>query len=99
MLYAAEIKKKNNKPKRPSIKTLFGMSSFLLYVPEYHLVLYLVAFSNPLAVLTETTDSPDQSVEGTLSNRLATQMGVSEGSETSHRSTRPMQYQPKPPRR
>ncbi|KAH7545587.1 hypothetical protein FEM48_Zijuj01G0109300 [Ziziphus jujuba var. spinosa] len=95
----AEIKKKNNKPKRPSIKTLFGMSSFLLYVPEYHLVLYLVAFSNPLAVLTETTDSPDQSVEGTLSNRLATQMGVSEGSETSHRSTRPMQYQPKPPRR
>ncbi|XP_015900699.3 uncharacterized protein LOC107433847 isoform X1 [Ziziphus jujuba] len=66
----AEIKKKNNKPKRPSIKTLF-----------------------------EATDSPDQSVEGTLSNRLATQMGVSEGSETSHRSTRPMQYQPKPPRR
>ncbi|KAJ4981215.1 hypothetical protein NE237_032052 [Protea cynaroides] len=66
-----DLKKKTNKPKRPSIKSLF-----------------------------DTADSHDQSAQGSLLNKLPTQVEVSESPEQSPvRPSRPPPYQHKPSRR
>lgn len=102
---AAELKKKTNKPRRPSIRTLFGI--FLIIVFGFaqvifsiwiriHWQLYLF-----LPISIDTPDPPDQPVQGSFINLLPTQVEVSESPEGSPPSVsnRPPKYPERPLKR
>ncbi|MBA0613066.1 hypothetical protein Godav_013576 [Gossypium davidsonii] len=93
----AEVKKKSNAPKRPSVKSLFG-NVFAFTV--YYFLLFLIwsCFLNAFLPLRITffVDTPDPPTKGSFLNLLPTQLEEPESPVSEHQSIRAAQYPRKP---
>ncbi|KAG8499023.1 hypothetical protein CXB51_005439 [Gossypium anomalum] len=96
----AEVKKKSNAPKRPSVKSLFG-NVFAFTVNYFLLFLIGSCFLNaclPLRItfFVDTPGPPDPPTKGSFLNLLPTQLEEPESPGSEHQSIRVTQYPRKP---
>nr|KJB29796.1 hypothetical protein B456_005G119300 [Gossypium raimondii] len=96
----AEVKKKSNAPKRPSVKSLFG-NVFAFTVNYFLLFLIWSCFLNaflPLRItfFVDTPGPPDPPTKGSFLNLLPTQLEEPESPVSEHQSIRATQYPRKP---
>lgn len=99
-MLAAEVKKKSNAPKRPSVKSLFG-NVFAFTVNYFSMFLIWSCFLNaclPLCItfFVDTPGPPDPPTKGSFLNHLPTQLEVPESPVSEHQSIRATQYPQKP---
>jgi serine/threonine kinase 38 len=86
----AELKKKSSKPKRPTIKTLFGnLPVYIFFLPFSSYALDVLTICMYLLV-TESMNE-EEPVQGSFKNMLPHK----EGQPSSHSSIPPEQYQPR----